>query len=84
MRRLAIVLVLAAICSFTVSLASRGQFPDARRLTEYTPRSNEAVESEYDGMRWNDARLWLGLALSFAVSGIAVVAASAVDRQSTR
>jgi hypothetical protein len=38
-----------------------------------TPEIERApTYDEYDGMPWDDARLWLGLAIGFAVSAVAV------------
>lgn len=74
MRALAVVLAVAAIGSFAVSLASHRYRldSDSGSWTMYTPLSNEARYSEYDHMPWDDARLWLGLAIGFAVSATAV------------
>jgi hypothetical protein len=94
-RVLAIALVLAAVGSFVVSIASHEQRAE---WTMYTPPtaadehdgvapidsigttlgvSTPEIElaetyDEYDHMPWDDARLWLGLAIGFAVSAAGV------------
>jgi hypothetical protein len=34
--------------------------------------SRKAADSAYEGMSWNDARLWLGAAIALVASGVAV------------
>lgn len=42
------------------------------RVYEYPDAAGASMYSEYDGMPWDDARLWLGLAIGFGVSAAAV------------
>ena len=50
------------------------------RIYEYPDKLATSTYNEYDRMPWDDARLWLGLAIGFAISAAALGVALARHR----
>jgi hypothetical protein len=75
-RLLGLLLLLIGVAAFGVSLSTRDVPADDVEIVRSGPHQVEisrAVRtSAYDGMGWDDARLWLGLSIGFAASGLAV------------
>lgn len=86
-RMLAAGLIVLALGSLAVSLASRGELRTKEfGWTTYTPLTRETLDAgfeqanrdfdAYDEMGWHDARMWLGLAIGLGAAGAAVGAFS--------
>jgi hypothetical protein len=78
-RRVLLALGVVMVVAAAVSSANHDHMT-VRFWSVYTARSSEQVDRQlagvhltaYDGMKWDDARLWLGVALGLGAGGLAM------------